>query len=87
MATGLARSVRPFWVAGFDMIYACQDAEFDREAGLNSIPARFGVRRALRIAAACHAVMIVGLVALGWSYPMGLALFHRDRGGCGPVGL
>lgn len=64
-----------FWVAGFDMIYACQDADFDREAGLNSIPARFGVRRALRIAAACHAVMLVGLVALGWSYPMGSLYF------------
>ncbi|SIO64890.1 4-hydroxybenzoate polyprenyltransferase [Singulisphaera sp. GP187] len=64
-----------FWVSGFDMIYACQDADFDREAGLHSIPARFGVRRALRLAALCHAVMIVALIALGWSYPLGRVYF------------
>jgi 4-hydroxybenzoate polyprenyltransferase len=64
-----------FWVSGFDIIYACQDADFDREAGLHSIPARFGVRRALRLAAACHAVMIVALIALGWSYPLGWLYF------------
>ena len=45
------------WVSGFDIIYACQDAEYDRGAGLFSIPARLGVRNALRVAAACHAAM------------------------------
>ncbi|HEX3998734.1 MAG TPA: UbiA-like polyprenyltransferase [Pirellulales bacterium] len=51
------------WVAGFDMIYACQDEQFDREADLSSVPARWGIPAALRIAAACHAGMI-GLLAL-----------------------
>ncbi len=55
------------WVAGFDMIYACQDADFDRAAGLRSIPARLGVRGALRLAALCHALMIGALVLLGLS--------------------
>ncbi len=52
------------WVAGFDMIYACQDFEFDRRAGLCSVPARWGIRGALRMAAACHAGMVVALVGL-----------------------
>lgn len=39
------------WVAGFDLIYACQDADFDRSAGLHSVPARFGVPVALRLSA------------------------------------
>ncbi|AGA26075.1 UbiA-like polyprenyltransferase [Singulisphaera acidiphila] len=64
-----------FWVSGFDIIYACQDADFDREAGLHSIPSRFGVRKALRFAAVCHAIMIVALLALGWSYPLGWLYF------------
>jgi 4-hydroxybenzoate polyprenyltransferase len=53
-----------FWVAGFDMLYACQDAEFDREAKLHSIPARFGVRFSLRLAAACHALTLPFLVGV-----------------------
>lgn len=48
------------WVSGFDMIYACQDVEFDRRAGLHSVPARLGVAGALRLAALCH----LGTVAL-----------------------
>src|SRR5207244_257165 len=56
-----------FWVAGFDIIYACQDAEFDRRAGLSSIPARVGVRAALRLAAICHAVMLALLLGLYWA--------------------
>jgi 4-hydroxybenzoate polyprenyltransferase len=55
------------WVAGFDIIYACQDAEFDRAAGLRSIPARLGIPGALRLAAACHAGMVGALVGLGVS--------------------
>jgi len=50
------------WVAGFDMIYACQDVEFDRKMRLRSVPARFGTAGALRLAAACHAGTI-GLLA------------------------
>lgn len=53
-----------FWVAGFDIIYACQDAAFDAAAKLHSLPAKVGIVAALRIAAACHAVMIGLLVAL-----------------------
>ena len=53
-----------FWVAGFDMIYACQDYEYDKEKGLKSIPVMLGVSGALRLAAICHAVMIALLVTL-----------------------
>mgnify|MGYP002781343744 CR=1 FL=1 len=69
-----------FWVAGFDILYACQDADFDRAAGLHSVPSRFGVPASLRIAAASHAVMFGLLVwlgfaspHLGWVYAVGLA--------------
>jgi 4-hydroxybenzoate polyprenyltransferase len=63
------------WVSGFDIIYACQDVDFDRTVGLRSVPKTFGVRRALWIAAACHALMIVPLVGLGLVYPLGLIYF------------
>jgi 4-hydroxybenzoate polyprenyltransferase len=59
-----------FWVAGFDIIYACQDYDFDVRMRLRSIPARFGVATALRIAALCHAVMIVLLLLLPLAYPL-----------------
>jgi 4-hydroxybenzoate polyprenyltransferase len=52
-----------FWVAGFDILYACQDVEFDKHAKLHSIPARIGVRASLRLALLCHAVM-VGLLCV-----------------------
>jgi 4-hydroxybenzoate polyprenyltransferase len=52
------------WVAGFDMIYACQDVDFDRRARLASIPARLGVPAALRVALFCHAGMLCLLAAL-----------------------
>lgn len=58
-----------FWVAGFDIIYACQDTDFDRSAGLKSLPARLGNERALRLAAGLHAVMLVVLAALPWLAP------------------
>ena len=69
-----------FWIGGFDVLYACQDVEFDRETGLQSIPARFGIRAALRVAGASHittvALMLaVGLVTgLGWPYYLGLII-------------
>jgi len=53
-----------FWVGGFDIIYACQDAEFDRTSRLHSIPARFGVRNALRIAFISHLLTVVMLFVL-----------------------
>ncbi|MCI0624309.1 MAG: putative 4-hydroxybenzoate polyprenyltransferase [Acidobacteria bacterium] len=56
------------WVAGFDVLYACQDIEFDRRAGLYSIPGRFGAARSLWIARAMHAGMIVLLGTLKFSF-------------------
>ncbi|MEW4562209.1 UbiA-like polyprenyltransferase [Bremerella sp. JC770] len=53
-----------FWVAGFDIIYACQDAEFDRDAKLRSVPAKFGVAGALRIAAVSHFLAVLAFAAL-----------------------
>jgi len=55
------------WVAGFDLIYACQDTDFDRRSGLHSIPARFGVARALALSALLHLCTLVALVLVGWS--------------------
>ncbi|CAG5088096.1 4-hydroxybenzoate octaprenyltransferase [Thermobacillus xylanilyticus] len=55
-----------FWIAGFDIVYACQDAEYDREAKLHSIPARFGVRNALLIARLFHIVPAFGFLTLFW---------------------
>jgi 4-hydroxybenzoate polyprenyltransferase len=53
-----------FWVAGFDIFYACQDAAFDRRANLRSIPASIGVRGSLGIAFACHIATMLFLFAL-----------------------
>jgi 4-hydroxybenzoate polyprenyltransferase len=50
------------WVAGFDVIYACQDVEHDRRTGLRSLPARLGVRRSLLVARLLHAGMLAALV-------------------------
>jgi 4-hydroxybenzoate polyprenyltransferase len=58
------------WVAGFDILYACQDVEFDREHGLHSIPARWGVKPALDLAATCHLGMVVLLLAIPLVYPL-----------------
>jgi len=54
-----------FWVAGFDTIYACQDAEFDQREGLFSIPARFGVGRALILARVSHLLALAAMVGVG----------------------
>jgi 4-hydroxybenzoate polyprenyltransferase len=67
------------WVAGFDILYACQDVEFDRQHGLESIPSRFGIRAALYTSVALHVLMLALLVAvarmenLGWVACIGLA--------------
>jgi 4-hydroxybenzoate polyprenyltransferase len=57
------------WVAGFDIIYACQDAAFDAARGLRSIPARLGVRRALGLSRWLHALTLVLLACLPWVVP------------------
>jgi 4-hydroxybenzoate polyprenyltransferase len=67
-----------FWIGGFDIIYACQDVKFDQEERLQSIPATFGIRTALRISTFAHIItmfllIILGFVsALSWPYWIGL---------------
>lgn len=61
-----------FWVAGFDILYALQDLEFDRKAGLFSIPARFGVRGSLVASRLCHAVTVGMLSWLGAAAGLGV---------------
>jgi 4-hydroxybenzoate polyprenyltransferase len=53
------------WVGGFDVLYACQDVDFDRAHGLQSIPTRFGVARSLAISRAMHVAAILVMIALG----------------------
>jgi len=59
------------WVGGFDVLYACQDLEFDRAHGLRSIPVRYGIPAALAISRGMHVVTIVCLVALSFVTPLG----------------
>ena len=61
------------WIAGFDLLYACQDIEFDRREGLQAVPARFGIAAALRAARVCHALTAVALAAVGWTLGLGVA--------------
>jgi len=63
------------WTAGFDVLYACQDYEFDRSEGLRSIPARFGIGRALWIARALHVAAFLALVWLFVITGLGLVAF------------
>lgn len=66
------------WTAGFDVLYACQDFEFDRKAGLRSIPAKFGIKNSLKIARLFHAQAFIVLVilyfvtGLGWPALIGV---------------
>lgn len=53
-----------FWLAGFDIIYACQDVEFDKKYGLFSFPARLGTAKALRLSAIFHSIMTILLFSL-----------------------
>ena len=61
------------WVAGFDIIYSCQDYEFDQSQGLRSIPAALGLRGALIVSALLHVVTVGLLVALPFVQPLGIA--------------
>lgn len=56
------------WVAGFDVLYACQDIEFDKQVGLYSIPRKFGIAPAVAIARAMHVLMVALLAWLAWSF-------------------
>ena len=60
-----------FWVGGFDVLYACQDYEFDREANLHSVPRYFGIRGALAVARLFHLLMLLLLIALVLSFGLG----------------
>jgi 4-hydroxybenzoate polyprenyltransferase len=60
------------WIGGFDILYAIADADFDRKAGLHSIPARFGVKGALAISAGLHLVTAAALLALASAAALGL---------------
>lgn len=62
-----------FWTAGFDIIYSCQDTDFDLREGLHSIPAKLGVRGALNVSRLLHVLMVVCLAALAWSFGGGAA--------------
>lgn len=68
------------WIGGFDLIYACQDAEVDRRIGVHSVPARYGVAFALRLSSAVHVVTFAlfvwfgKLVGLSWLWWIGLVL-------------
>jgi len=60
-----------FWVAGFDILYACQDFQFDRDAGLHSIPRYLGISRSLWIARIFHVIMLLLLIALIPAFTLG----------------
>ena len=76
------------WTAGFDVLYACQDYEFDKKAGLRSIPARFGIKNSLRIARLFHVQAFIvlsilylasglGWLALGGTLAVGALLVYQ----------
>src|SRR5207302_11226328 len=60
-----------FWVGGFDVLYACQDFDFDRSSGLHSVPRSLGISRALWVARAFHLIMLLLLVALLMVFGLG----------------
>jgi 4-hydroxybenzoate polyprenyltransferase len=61
------------WIAGFDLLYACQDTEFDCRERLHAVPARFGIPTALALARVCHALTAAALAAVGWVLGLGIA--------------
>jgi len=58
------------YIAGFDILYACQDIEFDRAMGLHSIPASFGVGKAMEISSFLHGISALSLLSLYWLFPL-----------------
>ena len=80
LAAGGGASLEPWllglaigcWVGGFDILYACQDVEFDRREGLHSIPTRFGVAHSITISRVLHVLTIVALAAVGLRASLGL---------------
>ena len=71
------------WTAGFDILYACQDVDFDRRFGLHSVPQRWGIRRALQVSSALHVLMVMVLFWLAWLERLG----WLSLGGVAAAGL
>jgi 4-hydroxybenzoate polyprenyltransferase len=67
------------WVGGFDVLYACQDIDFDRAHGLRSIPVGFGVPKALAISRVMHVIAVACLLALAWVTPLPV-FYHAGVG-------
>ena len=63
------------WLFGFDVLYALQDEHFDRKEGLHSVPARFGTKRAMLMAAAAHVITVSALVGTGLALHRGVVFF------------
>ena len=83
------------WVAGFDLIYATQDVDFDRRAGLRSMVVKLGIAQSLRLAQWLHFLMFLALIAFGFSAQLGTvyyaamplvaaALFYEHRSASKP---
>ena len=70
-----------FWVSGFDIIYACQDVDFDRAYQLNSVPAMIGIKKALQLSAFVHIIAAIFVISAGivlhsgWLYRVGATIF------------
>ena len=60
-----------FWVAGFDILYSLQDADFDKSLGLHSVPVQFGAKRALQISGWSHIATLLFLAAFGFAASLG----------------
>ena len=67
----LLTGVVTFWVAGFDVLYACQDYEFDSSYGLHSLPRRYGISGGLLIARAMHVLMLISLISVVAAFGLG----------------
>jgi 4-hydroxybenzoate polyprenyltransferase len=78
------------WIAGFDLLYTCQDVEFDRGERLHAVPARFGIPAPFRAARVCHALTALALAAVGavtalgpaywvgWAVVVGLLVYEHS---------
>jgi len=69
VGTVILSAIHAFWVAGFDIIYATQDYDFDKKNGINSIPAKFGIKKALKIAMGLHFLTILIMFLLPVFFP------------------
>ena len=71
LAPGVISAAVIFWVGGFDILYAAQDVDFDRQRQLRSVPARWGIERALRVALLSHVGTVLCLFALWYVARLG----------------